>query len=158
MGTPVDGRRLDFGAQPQRGTVNTACGCWLPVLVLIMAQLLALLVGSGTAPPCRMIAPSWVCDSLGYDGTTLALPSATLDATAARRDDLYDIPRKPGEPHCEEVDPWLDSGGSGRWGGIPMVLPGLVCIALLLCTLETTVRFFDRSYDDRLNMQAEPSG
>ena len=158
MGTPVDGRRLDFGAQPQRGTVNTVCGCWLPVLVLIMAQLLALLVGSGTAPPCRMIAPSWVCDSLGYDGTTLALPSATLDATAARRDDLYDIPRKPGEPHCEEVDPWLDSGGSGRWGGIPMVLPGLVCIALLLCTLETTVRFFDRSYDDRLNMQAKPSG
>ena len=160
MGTPVertDGRRLDFDAPQPRGVTNTIC-C-LSMLMIVMAQLLALLFA--VQPPCRMIAPSWVCDSLGYAGSTLALPGATrLDAapTAARRDDLFNIPREPGEPQCEEVDPWLDSGGSGRWGGLPMVLPGLVCVALLLCTLETTLHFLNRSYDDRLDIQAKPPG
>ena len=105
MGTPVDqvdtagGRRLDFETQaaaPPRRTMLGAI-CSLPVLVVVMAQLLMLLLtlhANGASPPCLMLAPSWVCDSLGYvNSTTLTLPDATrLGAVpkAAQRDDLFD--------------------------------------------------------------------
>ena len=38
-----------------------------------------------------------------------------------------------------------------------MALPGLVCIALLLCTLEATFHFLRHAYVNRLNLQTERS-
>ena len=171
MGTPVSqadatgGRRLDFEAQAAAPAQRTAVGtvCSLPVLVVVVAQMLMLFLAlhaNGASPPCLMLAPPWVCGSLGYiNSTTLALPDATrLGAapTTAQHDDLFDIAREPGALTCAEVVPWPDSESSGRWGSLPMALPGLVCIALLLCTLETTFLFLRRAYADRyLRLQAE---
>ena len=74
------------------------------MLVVIMSQMVVLFLtvhANGTSPPCRRIAPAWICDRLGYLDSTLALPGAArLDAagTSTRRDDLFDIPRQPGVP------------------------------------------------------------
>ena len=170
MGTPVNqadaagGRRLDFETQapspPQRTTLGAICS--LPVLVVVVAQLLMLFLAlhaNGASPPCLMLAPPWVCGSLGYvNSTTLTRPDATRLGevpTTAQRDDLFDIAREPGDPPCAEVVPWLDSESSGRWGSLPMALPGLVCGALLLCTLEATFYFLRRAYADRIRLQAK---
>ena len=74
------------------------------MLVAIMSQMVVLFLivhANGTSPPCRIIAPAWICDRLGYLDSTLALPGAArLDAAgnSTRRDDLFDIPRQPGVP------------------------------------------------------------
>ena len=142
MGKPVHparhgGRQIDFGqtehhVEGRRSALNYICSA--PVLFVMIAQLLMVFLSmhaNGNFVPCRTIAPSWICTSIGYADPALIGTANTIMPTIETRGDNLASEREPGARRYEQVG----------HTAMHLLFPAIVCLVLLLHTLGTTVSF-----------------
>ena len=180
MGTSVDaaaendtsGRKLDFEIEPAGSSMTTVVLLVL-VFVVQMLMLAAGLMCNGYYVPCRTFLPMPVCDMLGYGHSVIILApptianAPTVPPIMPSGTNTLDTPavtgfvRDPGAPSSTEVGDGTPCGGVGGTGTLShLVLPGLVCLLLVLHSVWTTVNYL-RAVTSRCNArsfgaQAEP--
>ena len=180
MGTAVDaaadngssGRKLDFEAD----TAGTSMATVILLALVFVVQVLMLFAGlmcNGYYVPCRSFLPMPVCEMLGYADTVIILTPPTIAAAPTAPPvmpsdtDALDTPtitgfvRDPGVPTGAEVGGGAPYGGVGATGTLShIVMPGLVCLILVLHSIWATVNYL-RAVVSRRNLlsfdaQAKP--